>query len=477
MTGVAQRGFGVLLLAAACSNILGIQDNNTQVECISNANCPPNFSCQVDRCVCAVNCGSGGESGEVGLGGGAGVVAGGPGATSGDAGRSAAGTRGEAGDESSGGESGTAPSSSGGRAGSGGGPQGGAGGMTFVPGGMAGVAEGGEAGTVSTCDPLHTECPDVCGELELSNGCPTCLSDEVCEVPPSCLGMTQTCTQAADSCCLSLPVPGGDFLRSCDLTCQVYCRSVETPDFPATVAPFSLDAFEVTVGRFRAFVDQFPSSRPAAGAGKNPNGKDGKGWDADWDMQLLPGRDEFRADLASRDCPGAATWTADETSFDSRPMTCVTWFEAAAFCIWDHGRLPTEAEWNFAAAGGDEQRVFPWSSPRDDETIDDTYAVYSADSSNPRTGPEMVGTRPSGRGRWGQYDLGGNVTEWVWDALFDCYTAQTCDNCGSVVGSEDRVARGGGFSFGSGRLLLDSRDRSPAVAPHDYFGFRCARDR
>jgi len=478
MKRVARRGFWVLLSAAACSNILGIQDGNTQVACISNADCAPNFACQADRCVCVTNCGGGGDSGEAGAGGGAGVVSGAPGAASGGAGRSTAGTQGEAGDDSKGGEAGTVPTSSGGKSGSAGALQGGTAGMTLVPSGMAGVGEGGEAGTVSTCDPLHTECPRVCGASALNLVCPTCTADEACEVPPSCLGMTKTCTEDGLNCCLSFPVPGGEFLRSCDTACADLCISQESPDFPAEVAPFSLDAFEVTVGRFRRFVDQYPSSRPEHGQGANTHGENRTGWDSAWDELLPSTQEDLVAELNSREfCPGGATWTDDVTAYDDRPMNCVTWFEAAAFCIWDHGRLPTEAEWNFAASGGDEQRVFPWSSTPDDQVIDDTYAVYTLDVDNPRPIPEPVGTHARGHGRWGHQDLGGNVAEWVWDAVLDCYADNRCENCGSAAAGEDRAARGGGFKFPAAKVRVDSRVRTVAGAAYEHFGFRCVRDR
>src|SRR5580704_6839465 len=55
------------------------------------------------------------------------------------------------------------------------------------------------------------------------------------------------------------------------------------------------------------------------------------------------------------------TWTETAGSSENLPITEAHWYAAYAFCIWDGGFLPSEAEWNYAAAGGSDQRAYPWS--------------------------------------------------------------------------------------------------------------------
>lgn len=91
-------------------------------------------------------------------------------------------------------------------------------------------------------------------------------------------------------------------------------------------------------------------------------------------------------------------------------MNCLNYYEAYAFCIWDGGRLPTEAEWHFAARAV-RKSALTRGPCRPNASIDRSYAVYD-------TSPflDQVGSRsPKGDGRWGNADLAGNALEWVRD--------------------------------------------------------------
>ncbi|WP_437758689.1 formylglycine-generating enzyme family protein [Sorangium sp. So ce1389] len=213
--------------------------------------------------------------------------------------------------------------------------------------------------------------------------------------------------------------------------------------YPATVSEFRLDTYEITIGRFRAFVEEGKGTQadpPVRDAGAHPKIPE-SGWNADWNSELTADRSALKVALRCE----SSHWTDFPEQNERRPMTCMTWFEAFAFCIWDDGRLPTEAEWNYAAAGGAEQRLYPWG-----ESIDASKAAYNclgdgddaAECSMQDFLP--VGSKsPDGDAKWGMADMAGNAGELVLDINQQAFPTP-CNDCAQLEGSTpNRVVRGG----------------------------------
>jgi formylglycine-generating enzyme required for sulfatase activity len=316
-----------------------------------------------------------------------------------------------------------------------------------------------------------------------------CAADGGCIENPSCEGggpgADQTCGPKSNiDCCAALPVPGGTYLRS------------GADGEAAAVSTFGLDQFEVTVGRYRKFVNAGFGTQlhpPAEGSGANPH-VPGSGWSSSWNTSLPSSTSSLETSFT---CALDPTWTPSITNTDNLPMNCLTWYEAFAFCAWDGGRLPSEAEWNYAAAGGAQNRYYPWSNPPSSEYISPQYAIYDCTGHNggpPDLGDAgdggtilyclladilPVGSRPMGNGRWGHADLAGNMAEWTadWSTTYPT----PCDNCevteaGPTEAGPERVYRGGGFYYPATELPTWYRLADSPGNRDDSYGVRCARD-
>jgi len=248
------------------------------------------------------------------------------------------------------------------------------------------------------------------------------------------------------------------------------------------------------VGRFRNFVTAVVGGwTPAAGSGKHTHlnggaglansagGGNEPGWDTAWNGNLPTVKATWDGSSYLGCSATYQTWTASSGANEAKPINCVNWYQSAAFCIWDGGFLPSEAEWNYAAAGGNQQRQYPWSSPASSMTIDCSYANYygGAGGTNycvtPGTGSTSVvgSVSPKGNGLYGQADLGGNVWEWNLD-WYSAYAA-TCNNCANQTAASNRVVRGGSFGVDASELLSSGRGGSTPVNRNGGLGLRCAR--
>ena len=155
----------------------------------------------------------------------------------------------------------------------------------------------------------------------------------------------------------------------------------------------------------------------------------------------------------------------------NHPMIRVSWQEAADFCSWAGGRLPTEVEWEYAGRGGKEGRIFPNGNGLDRR--DANFAGKGARDKWEYTSP--AGYFPANG--FDLHDMAGNVWEWTADGYrSDAYA--TSDEPGSqdTAPGQARVIRGGSMYSDVRSLRVSYRGRSNAESRLFYIGFRCVRD-
>jgi hypothetical protein len=154
---------------------------------------------------------------------------------------------------------------------------------------------------------------------------------------------------------------------------------------------------------------------------------------------------------------------------DNHPVVRVSWYDASAFCEFVGGRLPTEAEWEYAARGGNADSIYPWGND------------FSRDRANgPGTGGSdmwewsaPVGSFPPNG--YGLFDMIGNVWEWT-SSVYRQYPYKATDGREDSASREARVVRGGSFVSSTRLLRVSNRDFFSPANRLNFLGFRCARD-
>ncbi|MEE3257716.1 MAG: formylglycine-generating enzyme family protein [Candidatus Latescibacterota bacterium] len=233
-------------------------------------------------------------------------------------------------------------------------------------------------------------------------------------------------------------VPAGPFTMGID-----HPRATdERPSHQVFLSAFSIDRHEVSNARFAAFVAA-TGYRTAAENAAATEREDGINW---------------------RQPHGPGSPAAPD-----HPVVYVSWRDADAYCSWRGGRLPTEAEWEKSARGGD-GRLWPWGAD---------FAAGRANfwgAEDGYAGLAPVGSFPSGQSPYGALDLAGNVWEWCADWYGADYyaTAPAKDPQGPAAG-RFKVLRGGSWINPGPALRSINRFEVLPVERSPYIGFRCAR--
>jgi sulfatase modifying factor 1 len=273
---------------------------------------------------------------------------------------------------------------------------------------------------------------------------------------------------------------GGEFLMGSEDP-DGFPADGEGPVRRVTLRPFRIDPVAVSTARFAAFVDATSYVTEA----------ERYGWSFVF-AGLLP--DDFPATRGSAQAPWwrqvfGADWRHPEgpqSSIEDRgdhPVVHVAYTDALAYCAWAGARLPTEAEWEYAARGGLEQARFPWG---DELTPDGEHrcnvwqgsfpAVNSLDDGFLGTAP-VNSYEPNG---FGLYNVAGNVWEWCADWFHPSLHRRgpQRDPVGPASGSS-KVVRGGSYLCHASycnRYRVAARTSNNPDSSTGNMGFRIARD-
>lgn len=246
-------------------------------------------------------------------------------------------------------------------------------------------------------------------------------------------------------------VPAGEFRMGCDVAnAEVYgCSAKDTPLHKVWLDGFSIDKYEVTNAQYRACVE--------AGECRPPR------------KTVSLQRERY----------------FDSEQFNDFPVLYVSHWDAQDYCGWRGKRLPSEAEWEKAARGPIDTRIFPWGNEFPDCTRANFTEDFYDDDIYFCGGDTMaVGSHPAGASPYGAMDMAGNVFEWVEDNYKENYYASSPYRNPIAQSGDYFTIRGGSYrprllyQRVSHRHFGHHGDGVGGDAPYyrnEQVGFRCAR--
>ena len=246
-------------------------------------------------------------------------------------------------------------------------------------------------------------------------------------------------------------IPAGSFLMGSE---DEEAQADEQPVHTVHVDAFYMDTHEVTNAQYKAFIDANPQ------------------WQKD-NIEARFHKGDYLYNWTGTDYPAGK---------GDHPVVDVSWYAAMAYAEWAGKRLPTEAEWEYAARGGLARQKYPWG-----DTITPAHANYRDSGLGDKT---AVGQYPDNG--YGLYDMAGNVHEWCLDAYDEDFYAASHDSRNPIAGGKtvqelrdnfttiptdpSRVLRGGSWADTAESPRVANRNWTSPTFTNGDLGFRCARD-